>query len=130
MANSIAAETPIGNDGILWCEIVKDTVNATTGDIDQDQPVVGASDVWAFYSSTKELSSSVAIHADLTYNLTNISGTNRYYVYPSGDALRLRLLPTYKDQKVFVHFLKGTIGGSTTWHEVASTIITDERAAQ
>lgn len=128
MANNIAPETPVNNDAILWCEIEKDSVNGTTGDI-ETAPVVGASDVVAFLSANKELSTAASIHADMEFTLTNVSGTNRYYAYPTGDKLRERLLPTYKDQAVFVHFIKGTIGGSITWHEVASTIITDERTA-
>lgn len=128
MANNIAAETPVNNDAILWCEVEKDSVNPTTGEI-ETAPVIGASDIVAFFSATRELSDAVSIHADLEFALANVSATNRYFAYPAGDTLRLRLLPTYKDQAVYVHFIKGTIGGSITWHEVASTIITDERTA-
>ena len=128
MANNIAAETSVNNDAILWCEITKDTVNPTTGVI-ENAPVNDATDVRAFFSATKELSSSTATHADLTFLLTCPTGTNRYYAYPTGDAMRIRLLPAFKDLPVFVHFLKGVIAGSIAWHEVAQTIIVDERAA-
>lgn len=124
MANNIALELPVDNAGIFWCEITESQVNVTTGVI-EEVPVVGRGDVVAFISATKELSSSVPIHADLSLSLTNVTGTNRYFAYPQGDKLKLRLLPTYKDQKVYVHFVMGT----GEWHEVAETTAVDVRDA-
>lgn len=124
MANNIAAELPVDNDGLWWCEITSTQVNATTGDI-EEVPVTGRTDVIAFISATKDLSSSTTIHADLSLTLANVSGTNRYYAYPQGDKLKTHLLPTYKDVKVYVHFVMGT----GDWHEVAETTAVDVRAA-
>ena len=124
MPNNIAAELPVDNDGLWWCEITSTEVNITTGDI-EEVPVTGRNDVIAFISATKELSSAVTIHADLQKTLTNVTGTNRYYAYPQGSDLKLRLLPTYKDQKVYVHFVMG----NGDWHEVAETTVVNERAA-
>jgi hypothetical protein len=124
MANNIAAEMPVNNAGLWWCEITESRVNVTTGDI-EEVPVTGRTDVVAFVAATKELSSAAAIHADLQLTLTNASGTNRYYAYPQGDKLTARLLPTYLDQKVYVHFEMG----NGEWHEVAETTVVDTRAA-
>ena len=35
MANSVAAETPCENDGILWCTVDLTSVNTGTGDIEK-----------------------------------------------------------------------------------------------
>lgn len=123
MANSIAAETPVANDGILWCSIDKDTVNPTTGVI-ETAGLVGATGVEAFFSATRELSSAAEIAAGVKFTLANVTGTNVYFSYYTGAAMVSALLPTYKDQKVYVHFKKGT-----EWHEVAETTIVDERMA-
>ena len=124
MANNIAPEMPVNNAGIWWCEITQQSVNATTGVI-EEAPVVGRTDVVAFLSATKELSSAVPVHAELSLPLTNVTGTNRYYAYPQGAKLREYCLPALKNQPVFVHFKMG----DGEWHEVAGTLLTDERAA-
>ena len=124
MANNIAAELPVGNAALFWCEISTFQANAITGDI-EEATIVGRNDVSTFISATKELSSSSAIHSDLIFGMVNIPNTNRYYIYPQGDVLQSRLLPTYRDQKVYVHFTMG----AGEWHEVAETTLVDERAA-
>lgn len=130
MPNNVAKEWPVDNDGILWCEITQDAVNLTTGDIDVDAPVVGRTDVVAFFAASEELSTAVPIHADVSYALTNVAGTNRYYAYPQGGTMRSRLLPTYKDVKVYVHFVAGDLaGGNLDWHEVAETTIVNVNPA-
>lgn len=124
MPNNISPEWPVANDALWRCVITQSTVNGTTGAI-EEAPLVGAGDVIAFASATKELSSSVAIHATLSLTLANVAGTGVYYAYVDGAIAQLWLLPTYKDLKVYVHFVKGT----GDWHEVAETTVTDERAA-
>lgn len=125
MPNNIAAETPVDNAGIWWCEITRDTVNVTTGVI-EEEPVTGRNDVKAFLAASNSLADAVPIHADLNLTLTNVAGTNRYFAYPQGDKLKQHCLPTYKDQKVYVHFVAGIVG---EWHEVAETTLVDTRAA-
>lgn len=124
MANNIAPEWPVQNDALWWCEITARQVNPTTGDI-EEIPVIGRADVVAFASASASLNAATAIHADLSLALTNVSGTNRYYAYPQGDKAALRLLPVYKDQKVYIHFKMG----DGDWHEVAETTVVDIRAA-
>lgn len=126
MANNIAAEWPVDNDGLWWCEITEQAVNLTTGDIEEN-PVTGRNDVVAFACASPLLDKTTAdaIHADLVLPLTNIAGTNRYYAYPQGHLAKQRLLPTYKDQQVYIHFVAGT----GDWHEVAETTVVDLRTA-
>lgn len=130
MPNNIAAETPLDNDLLFWCEIVKDAVNLTTGAIDADQPEINRADVKAFLVggvggdllSKRPID---AIHADLVFTLANVTGTPRYYAYPQGDVMLARLAAGYVDQKVYVHF----IAGDGDWHEVAETTIVMKRPA-
>lgn len=124
MANDISPEWPVANDALWRCEITRSTVNTTTGVI-EEAPLVGANDVIAFASASNSLSAATPIHASLQVTLTNVTGTGVYFAYVDGDVAQLRLLPTYKDQTVYVHFVKGT----GDWHEVAETIVTDQRAA-
>jgi hypothetical protein len=130
MPNNIAAETPLDNDLLFWCQIVKDAVNLTTGLIDLDQPESNRADVKAFIvggtgGDSLEKRTTDAIHADLVFPLANVAGTPNYYVYPQGDVMLSRLNPAFKDAKVYVHF----IAGNGDWHEVAETTIVLKRTA-
>ncbi len=125
MPNNISAETPVNNAGIWYCEIIKDEVNLTEGGIDRDVPVEGLTNVEAFASDTKELSSSAPIHEDLRLPLVNIAGTNSYYAYPQGAALREHLLPAFLDELIYIHFRTT----DEEWHEVAETRLVDQRNA-
>jgi hypothetical protein len=124
MANNIAPEWPVDNDGLWWCKITQKQPNPTTGEI-EDIDVIGRNDVIAFPSATETLSDAETIHADLQLTLTNVAGTNVYYAYPQGDKARLRLLPTYLDQPVWIHFK----AGDGDWHEAARTMVRNKRTA-
>lgn len=125
MPNNIAKETPVENAGLWHFEVYKDETNLVTGKIDKEVPVIDAADLSVFISATKELSTSVPIHEDLEWPLAGVAGTNAYYVYPPGATLRDRLLPTYKNQKIYIHGVDST----RDWHEVAETTLVDERTA-
>lgn len=127
MANNIAPELPVNNDGLWCCKITQTVPNATTGEL-EEEPVTGRTDVKAFPAAVEELSEATPIHASLELTLTNVSGTNVYYGYPQGHLLRDHLLPTYKDQPIFVHFTAGS-AGEIDWHEAARTIVRDKRTA-
>jgi hypothetical protein len=131
MPNNIAAELPVDNDGLFWCQIKADEVNLTTGLIDKDVAIINRNDVKAFIvagtldGDSLEKRTTDAIHTDLVFALLNVAGTPNYYIYPQGDVLLSRLIPAHRDAKVFVHF----IAGNGDWHEVAETTVVVKRTA-
>lgn len=125
MANNIAPEMPVDNDGMWLCEIIEKAPHPTTGVPIQELPVVGLTDVVAFPSAQEELKGAVTIHESLTVPLGNVAGTNVYFGYPNGESMATHLIPDFADEPVYIHFYSP----STRWHEVARTIVRNKRTA-